>query len=91
MHKQSSYDSSNTTERERLAVGLARLHIQYTQRYPCTPHANKYEHAHSLSESRKEKGESQNNGRDASKLALPSMNMNQPMALLSFLLAWPKA
>ena len=60
---------------------------QYTQTYPCTPHANKYEHAHSLSESRKEKGESQNNGRDASKLALPSMNMNQPMASLSFLLA----
>jgi hypothetical protein len=35
--------------------------------------------------------ESQNKGRDASKLALPSMNMNQPMASLSFLLAWLKA
>ena len=55
MHKQSSYGSINTTERERLAVGLARLHIQYTQRYPCTPHANKYEHAHSMSERRKER------------------------------------
>jgi hypothetical protein len=63
-------------------------YIQYTQWYPCTPHANKYEHSHSLSERRKE---SQNRGRDASKLALPSMNMNQPMASLSFLLAWLKA